>query len=134
MLLSLFARNKNNMDSTSFKKKVNVVKSALCEYCMSTECIPMTDRHKDIITNLFEQLTNNLSPDSILPRLVSKGIISTQEQDKLLKGEQTAHERASSLLRLLLKKEDRAFHVLIEACRDYNMPQLAKLLQDAGIY
>ena len=52
---------------------------------------------------------------------------------KVKKANDTDVERAQDLVALLIKKEDRAFYVLIKACREKAMPHLAKLLENAGI-
>lgn len=91
----------------------------------------MTDKHKGIITKNFEVLASNLTPDNMLNNLVSEEVINTDEQEELLRENSTTN-RAGKLLRLLLKREDRTFCVLIEACKKYSMAFLGKLLEDAG--
>lgn len=93
----------------------------------------MTVKHVDIITRFFEQLANNLTADGMLNKLVAESIITITEQEEILI-ERVTSKRAGVLLRLLLKREDRTFYVLIEALRKYTMPHLAKLLEDAGRY
>lgn len=101
-------------------------------YGMFTEAIPMTEKHKGIIRDNWEELTTNLAPDGMLNKLVAEDIISFQEQEELLAEQPASHKRARALLALLVKRPDKAFYVLIEACGKYNMPHLAKLLKDAG--
>lgn len=93
----------------------------------------MTDKHKKIITTNLVQLSRDLTPDSILSKMRSENIICEEDQQEI-EVENVPYKRSEKFLRLLMKKEDRAFRVLIEACRNYNMPHLANLLDDAGMY
>lgn len=90
----------------------------------------MTSRHKLIITENFDVLAEDLSSHKVLNKFVAKQIIDSTELESFL--EMSPGKRATQLLMLLLKREDRAFYVLIEACKKYNMSHLAKLLEDAG--
>lgn len=69
----------------------------------------------------------------MLNNLVAVGIITIAEHEEILV-ERVTSKRAGVLLRLLLKREDRTFYVLIRALKKYKMPHLAKLLEDDGRY
>lgn len=91
----------------------------------------MTDKHKDILTRNYDTLTMHLTADIMLNKLMAEGIITIGEHEDLLTAV-TSSNRAGALLRLLLKKEDRAFYVLIQACKVYAIPYLAWLLDNEG--
>lgn len=126
-MLLHFACHVHILHSTSFHTTDSTF---VCRMLAET----MTEKHQEIIRYNWETLVTNLTPEDPLNKLVAKNIISVQEQEELLKHQVTSHERARALLRLLLKRQDEAFGVLIEACKEYNMPHLAKLLEDAGTH
>lgn len=86
----------------------------------------MTEEHKKIIRNNFDTLTENIRVNGILGKLLAEGTIGPDEQEKL------CHGSPDELLRLVMKREDRGFYVLIDACDKKCMPHLANLLKDAG--
>lgn len=107
-------------------------KLTLLSYDLSIEHIPMTDKHVKIITDNWERLAGDLTTDGVLDKLLAKGIMHSSEHEELLE-EKSTRKRVQGLLHLLRKREDKAFYVLIEACSEFNMPHLAKLLKDAGM-
>ena len=90
----------------------------------------MTGKHKNIITSNHEKLVN-LNPDSLLVRLVSDGIITIDDQEKI-KSENTSKEKVETLLHLLVKRQDRGFYVLIDVLKKSGSPDLARILEMAG--
>ena len=92
----------------------------------------MSQRHKDIITRHFKELVENLNAASILPTLVQEAIITFDEMEKI-ETQSTKQHQAKELVKLVHKKEDRAFYVLIASCREKTMPHIANLLEEAGI-
>ena len=94
----------------------------------------MSDKHKEILTRHFQKNVDNLIAESILPILVSEKIITVGEIEQIRKGNATTKDKATELVTLLTKKEDRTFYVLIAACKEEGMLNLARLLEDAGIH
>ena len=90
----------------------------------------MTEKHKNIITSKYEKLVN-LNADSVMVPLVSGGIITFDDREKI-KSEKTSKEQAQTLLHLLVKRQDRAFYVLIDALEKSGSPDLARILGMAG--
>ena len=92
----------------------------------------MSQRHKEIITRQFKELVENLNTESILPTLVSEAIITVDEVEQIMK-QSTRRLQAMELVQLLLRKEDRAFNVLVTACKENAMRHIANCLEKAGI-
>lgn len=91
---------------------------------LPSDVIPMTDEHKEIITSKFDQLAEILTvSDGLLNKLVAKKIITLEELDQL-----KADKKTGDLLRLLVKKEDRAFDVFVQICQQNTQPHVAALL------
>lgn len=93
---------------------------------------PMTDDQINILMDKVDALPEKLMPDNILDYLVQKKIVTVEEQGQLHNFYEAKPFRAISLVRLLTTKQDEAFYVLIQACKECSMPHLAKLLEDAG--
>lgn len=84
----------------------------------------MTVEHREIITKNLDTLAKNFTvSDELLNKLVAEKIITFEELEQ-----HKAEKKAGALLCLLLKREDRAFGVLVQACQQSNQPHLAKLL------
>ena len=90
----------------------------------------MTEEHKNIISSNYEKLVN-LNAESVMVPLVSRSIITLDDQEKI-KSEKTSKQQAQALLQLLVKRQDRAFHVLIDALTKSGSPDLAVILEMAG--
>ena len=90
----------------------------------------MTEKHKNIITSKYEKLVN-LNANSVMVPLVTEGIITFDDQEKI-KSEKTSKEQAQALLHLLVKRQDCAFYVLIDALEKSGSPDLARILKMAG--
>lgn len=91
----------------------------------------MTDKHKQCITDNFDRLTGSLTVDVLLDGLFAGGIISPSEREELQKGD-VKSKRAGNLLSLLLTRQDEAFYVLVNKCKDSCQAHLASLLEAAG--
>ena len=102
-----------------------------CSYVtLLPDPVPMTEKHKDTITSNYEKL-ENLNADRVMVSLVSEGIITFDDQEKI-KSEKTSKEQAQALLHLLVKRQDRAFYVLTDALKKCGSPELARILEMAG--
>lgn len=99
---------------------------------MFTGPLSMTKKHTQILMNEVDALTEQLMPDNVLDYLVLMKRITVKEAEKLLKDQPTSHEQAKALLRLLTTKTDEDVYVLTVACKEYNMPGIAKLIEEAG--
>ena len=92
----------------------------------------MTDDHKRVIKRNMDRIAESLTVnDPFLNRLVAHEIITTEEHESL-RHETVSSAKATSLVLLLLKKEDRAFDVLVQLCQENNMDALVKILTDDG--
>lgn len=87
----------------------------------------MTEEHKDILEKNFGTLVEHLAPGVLINKLVAENIISTEEKLEL-NAEKVNLKRYQQLLQLLLKREDRAFHVFVDALKKSCQTDLADLL------
>ena len=90
----------------------------------------MTEKHKKIIKSNYEKLVN-LNAESVMLPLVSADIITFDDRAKI-NSEATTSKKAEELLALLVKRQDRAFYVLIDALKKGGSPDLARILDMAG--
>lgn len=91
----------------------------------------MSNKHRKILEQNFDKLSENLTADDMLNKLVAKWIITILELTRL-RTYKVPSEKSTELLILLLVKPANTLYVLIDACEEYGMPHLAKLLTDAG--
>ena len=90
----------------------------------------MTEKHKNIITSNYEELVS-LNAEQVMTTLLSKGIITSEDLEDI-NSKETRRKKASSLLNLLLSKQDRAYDVMIDALKKHGNPELALILDMAG--
>ena len=107
-----------------------VTKSNYSHVTVLPGAVLMTDSHKKIITSNYENLLR-LNADNVRRTLFSEGIITLDEHDAI-KSEKSSTDKAEALLQLLMRKQDRAFFVLIAALKKYGSPELARILEMAG--
>lgn len=93
--------------------------------------VPMTEKHKTIIKSHLEQL-ENLNAECVMKSCVAKDIITLDEREGINKENATSTRKASALLTLLVRKQDQAFYVLMDALKDCASPELARILERAG--
>ena len=69
--------------------------------------VPMTEKHKNIITSNYEKL-GNLDADRVMVPLISGGIITLEDKEEI-SSEKTSKRKAGALLHLLVKDNIRPF-------------------------
>ncbi len=93
----------------------------------------MTAAHKEILRSKKSQLSEGMTNISkIYDRLAAGRILSDEECKNIREGHINDTDKARDLVETVLRKEDRAFTLLVEAFEKEGNPQLAKLLRDAG--
>ena len=112
-------------------KIIKTVSNLLKSYDSTEPPIPMTERHRAILLEYLEVLVHNLDPDPILVRLVASGIFTIWEETTIQMHD-TRAKRSEELLFMLMRKEDKAFDVFINACEKCDMKHLASLLHHGG--
>ena len=94
------------------------------------DAVPMTERHKNIISSKYEKLVN-LNADGVMMTLITQEIITFEDKEDI-NSEKTRTKKAEALLALLRRKEDRAYYALIDALKKSGSPDLARILEVAG--
>ena len=99
-------------------------------YNLLVDPVPMTEKHKKIITSNLSKL-GNLNADGVMIILVENGIFTVDEMAEV-DAKPTPTMKAIFLMRLLLRKQDRGFYILIDALKNKGSPELASILEMGG--
>ena len=82
----------------------------------------MTGKHQGIIKSNYHKLVN-LNADGVMRTLIAQKIITFEDQEDIISKE-TRTKKAEALLHLLVKRQDGAFYVLIDALKKSGSPDL----------
>ena len=111
----------------SFTAKADLIENIFLYFTDSNNNSLMTTEHRNSLTEKATILADNMEPFFVIQHLISKGIL-TQYDCQRINCQETQYKQCVLLLEILETKPDMAFSVLIEALKETNQKHLAGLL------